>query len=133
SAGVTYSRYADDLLFSGNDAFGRTVKSFEVQVGAIALDEGFEVNFRKTRIMRRSTRQLAAGIVMNQRTNVRRDAYDQLKATLYNCATGSPAEQNRQSHANFRMHLLGKINWVKQLNPARGAKLAKIFAEIEWG
>lgn len=30
------------------------------------------------------------------------------------------------------MHLLGKINWVKQLNPARGARLMKIFDEIEW-
>jgi hypothetical protein len=132
AAGVAYSRYADDLLFSGSDEFGRTVKSFAVQVGAIALDEGFDVNFHKTRIMRRSIRQFAAGIVLNQRTNIRRDEYDQLKATLHNCAQGTPAEQNRESRSNFRMHLLGRINWVKQLNPARGAKLAMVFERIEW-
>jgi retron-type reverse transcriptase len=132
STNVTYTRYADDLLFSGNDDFGRTVKSFAVQVGAIALDEGFDVNFRKTRIMRRSTRQFAAGIVINQRTNIQRVAYDQLKATLHNCLTRGPAAQNREARSDFRMHLLGKINWVKQLNPNRGAKLAKIFGEIDW-
>ncbi len=132
SADVAYTRYADDLLFSGNDDFGRTVKSFAVQVGAIALAEGFEVNFRKTRIMRRSTQQFAAGIVLNRRTNIQRAEYDQLKATLCNCVSSSPAEQNRESHADFRMHLLGKINWVKQLNSTRGAKLMKIFNEITW-
>ncbi len=132
SADVTYTRYADDLLFSGNDDFGRKVKSFAVQVGAIALEEGFDVNFRKTRIMRRSTRQFAAGIVMNQRTNIQRKEYDRLKAILHNCATRGPAEQNRESRTDFRMHLLGKINWVRQLNPERGEKLAKVFDEIDW-
>ena len=132
SAGLAYTRYADDLLFSGEDEFGRTAKSFAAQVAAIALDEGFDVNFRKTRIMRRSTRQFAAGVVLNRHTNIQRDEYDQLKATLHNCVQGDPAVQNRDSHADFRMHLLGKINWVKQLNPARGIKLMKIFNEIVW-
>ena len=132
SARLAYTRYADDMLFSGEEEFGRTAKSLAAQVAAIALDEGFEVNFRKTRIMRRSTRQYAAGVVLNRRTNIRRDEYDQLKATLYNCVQGDPAAQNRDSHADFRMHLLGKINWVRQLNPARGAKLMKIFDEISW-
>ncbi len=132
SAGITYTRYADDLLFSGTRDFGHAVKSFAVQVAAIALDEGFDVNFRKSRVMRSSTRQFAAGIVLNQRTNIRRDEYDQLKATLHNCVKHGPAEQNRQSRPDYRMHLLGKINWVKQLNPARAEKLTKIFAEIDW-
>ena len=132
SAGLAYTRYADDLLFSGEDEFGRTAKSFAAQVAAIALDEGFELNFRKTRIMGRSTRQYAGGVVLNRRTNIQRDEYDQLKATLHNCIRGDPAAQNRDSHADFRMHLLGKINWVRQLNPARGAKLMKIFDEIVW-
>jgi len=29
------------------------------------------------------------------------------------------------------MHLLGKISWVKQLNPARAEKLKKVFEEID--
>ena len=132
SAKVTYTRYADDLLFSGNDDFGRSARAFAIQVGSIALDEGFEVNFRKTRVMRRSTRQFAAGIVINQRTNLQRSEYDQLKATLFNCVKNGPASQNRDARANFRMHLLGRINWVKQLNPARAAKLTKVFDEIDW-
>lgn len=132
TAGANYTRYADDLLFSGKSDFGRTVKSFLFQVGAIVLDEGFEVNFRKTRIMRGATRQFAAGVILNRRTNIRKEAYDQLKAILYNCAKGEPSVQNRDSHTNFRLHLLGKINWVKQLNSERGARLAAMFEKIDW-
>ncbi len=47
-----YSRYADDLVFSGGSELARALDRFPVQVGAIALEEGFEVNPRKTRAMR---------------------------------------------------------------------------------
>ncbi len=132
SANATYTRYADDLLFSGDKEFGRCVSSFSTQVAAIAVEEGFEVNYRKTRIMRSSTRQLAAGIIINQQTNVRREEYDQLKAIIHNCIRTGPANQNRDSLPHFRMHLLGRINWVNQLNPARGKKLMAIFEKIDW-
>ena len=132
SAGVVYTRYADDLLFSGNHYFGRTAKSFAHQAAVIALEEGFEVNYRKTRVMRRATRQFAAGIVLNRRTNLQRDDYDNLRAILHNCVKSNPADQNRDAHSDFRSHLLGRINWVKQLNPQRGEKLMKTFNAIRW-
>ncbi len=34
---------------------------------------------------------------------------------------------------NFRGHLLGRIQWVKQLNPNRGERLVQIFENIDWG
>lgn len=132
SAGVNYTRYADDLLFSGEPDFGRTVKAFSQQVAIIALDEGFEVNFRKTRLMRQATRQFAAGIVINRRVNIERDTYDQLRAVLHNCVKFGPVDQNRDEHSDFRSHLLGRINWVKQLNPNRGEKLMQTFNKIRW-
>ncbi len=132
AAGLRYTRYVDDLLFSGEPDFGRTLKSFAHQVAVITLDEGFEINYRKTREMRRSTRQFAAGIVFNQRPNLQRAAYDELKATLYNCIKKGTADQNRNHHHNFRAFLLGRINWVTQLNPDRGEKLMKLFAAISW-
>ena len=132
SAGLSYTRYADDLLFSGEKYFGRTAKSFAQQVALIAFEEGFEVNFRKTRIMRRATRQFAAGIVLNRRTNLQRDDYDNLRAILHNCAKSNPSDQNKEAHPDFRSHLLGRINWVKQLNTSRGEKLMKTFNAIRW-
>ena len=61
---LSYTRYADDLLFSG-PAMGNILRrQFPIWVGAIALEEHFEVNTRKTRIMKQSVRQHAAGLTI---------------------------------------------------------------------
>jgi hypothetical protein len=132
SAGVHYTRYADDLLFSGDEPFSRSAKTFAATVGAIALEEGFQVNFHKTRIQRSSQRQTATGVVLNRHANIRRKDFDRLKATLHNCIQHGPASQNWESVLHFADHLRGRINWVKQLNPARGEKLETLFAKINW-
>jgi hypothetical protein len=45
-----YTRYADDVAFSGDEDFERGVGRFASQVAAIALEESFAVNHRKTLI-----------------------------------------------------------------------------------
>jgi len=132
SAKATYSRYADDLLFSGGQELERSAKRFETTVGAIAIEEGFEVNFRKTRLMRASQKQSATGIVFNERINIDRREFDRLKAILHNCNRAGAESQNRESHPDFRAHLLGRIQWVTLLNETRGQKLRHLFDQIEW-
>ncbi len=85
SAGAEYTRYADDLAFSGGEEFERVVERFSTHVAAVLLEEGFTVNHRKTRIMRQGVRQRLAGLVANERMNVIRADFDRLKATLQNC------------------------------------------------
>ena len=82
-----YTRYADDLAFSGGSIPGKARRTrVVVQVGAIAMEEGFAVNFRKTRVMRQGVRQRVAGVVINAHPNVARDTYDTLEATLHKLA-----------------------------------------------
>lgn len=132
-ANAQYTRYADDMLFSGAEKFARSAGSFVTSVGAIVLEEGFKLNYRKTRRMKKSTRQYAAGIVVNELTNIRRKDFDALKATLTNCVRSGPHDQNRDNIPNFRSHLLGRIRWIMQLNPNRGERLMQIFENIDWG
>jgi hypothetical protein len=132
AAGANYSRYADDLAFSGDVAFARRTTDFATLAAAIALDEGFEVNFRKTRIMRRATRQRVCGLVVNDRPNVARRDYDRLKAVLTNCQHRGPDRENRDGHTDFRAHLQGRVAWVEAVAPTRGAKLRALFDAIDW-
>ncbi len=132
SAGATYTRYADDLAFSGGRDFERGVDRFHVHACAIAIEEGFPVHTRKTRMMRQGVRQRVAGVVVNQRTNVTRADFDLLKAILHNCARTGPADQNRSGHPDFRSHLLGRIAHASLLNPERGRKLREVFDRIAW-
>jgi RNA-directed DNA polymerase len=132
AAGARYTRYADDLAFSGDDNFARNAERFSLHVAAILLEEGFHANHRKTRIMRQGQRQLLTGIVTNQCMNpVRRD-YDRLKAILTNCVRTGPAAQNRESRPDFRAHLRGRINFIESLNAQKGARLRRIFERIQW-
>ena len=130
SAGAVYTRYADDLAFSGGVEFARVVERFAAHAAAVALEEGFGVNHHKTRIMRRGVRQSLAGIVVNRRINLRRADLQVLEATLTNCARFGLESQNRQGLANFRAHLEGRIGFVEMVNRAKGARLRSLFEAI---
>jgi RNA-directed DNA polymerase len=132
AAEASYTRYADDLVFSGGESFARSIARFPVHAAAIALEEGFAVQHRKTRVMRQGVRQRAAGVVINQKPNITRDDYDQLKAILHNCVRQGPGEQNRAGVADFRAHLAGRVAYVGRLNPERGARLVRLFERIVW-
>jgi hypothetical protein len=132
SLGARYTRYADDLAFSGSAELARAARRFHVQVATIALEEGFEVNTRKTRFMRRALRQQLSGVVVNDRPNVQRDAYDRLKAILHNCVKLGPASQNLGGVSDFRAHLTGRVAHVAHVSPARGQKLAAWLDRIVW-
>lgn len=132
AAGATYTRYADDLAFSGNADLARGALRFAAAVAAIVREEGFAVNHRKTRLMRQGTRQHLGGLVTNEKLNVARADYDALKATLHNCARHGAASQNRNSHPAFREHLTGRVAWVASVNPSRGARLRALLNAINW-
>jgi hypothetical protein len=130
--GARYTRYADDLAFSGGDELVRCARRFQVHVARIALEEGFEVHTRKTRFMRRSVRQQLCGLVVNVRPNVCRSDYDHLKAILHNCIRHGPEGQNRDGRADFRAYLAGRIAFVGMLHAERGRKLQALFERIPW-
>jgi RNA-directed DNA polymerase len=132
SAGAEYTRYADDLAFSGADDFEKRVERFSIHVAAILADEGFSVNHRKTRVMRQGVRQRLAGLAANQHVNVIRADFDRLKATLTNCVRLGPASQNHAEHPMFRAHLEGRVGFVESINPGKGARLRRIFDKIDW-
>ncbi len=132
SAGAVYSRYADDLVFSGGEEFSRRVERFSTHAAAVTLEEGFSVNHHKTRIMRRGSRQSLAGIVVNQRVNLRRADLQLLEAVLTNCARFGPESQNRQRFPDFRAHLEGRIGFVEMINRAKGRQLRTIFEAIRF-
>jgi hypothetical protein len=132
SAGVEYTRYADDLAFSGGEAFEKCVDRFASHTAAVLLEEGYSVHHRKTRILRQGVRQHLAGLVANQRINVVRADFDRLKATLNNCLHYGPDSQNREAHRSFRFHLQGRIEFVKMVNPAKGVRLREMFDQIQW-
>jgi hypothetical protein len=132
TASAVYTRYADDLLFSGDDDFARPAKRFSSHVAAIAHEEGFAIHHRKSRFMRQGVRQFATGIVLNDRANTLRRDYELLKATLHRCRRCGPKVPEGASLESFRNQLVGKIAWIRSVNAQRGDRLRMMFDAIDW-
>jgi len=132
AAGANYTRYADDLAFSGDPPFAKSLERFSKAVGTVVREEGFVLNPAKTRIMSQAKPQRVTGLMVNDHINVARRDFDTLRATLHNCIRFGPDSQNRTDHPDFRRHLDGRITWVEQVNWQRGAKLRRLFDRINW-
>jgi hypothetical protein len=127
---ATYSRYADDLAFSGPaDLPAGTLRRV---VAELVREEGFRVVPAKTSVRRRHERQLVTGVVVNASTNVERRSYDRLRAVLHDAAVHGPGHANRDGVPDFRAHLQGRVAWVAQLNPRRGRRLQAALDAIAW-
>jgi hypothetical protein len=131
-AGCQYTRYADDLVFSGNRSFRKGLSRFRVAVMAIALHEGFQIHHQKTRVMTQGTRQEAAGLVLNHQPNTRREDFDRLRAILCNCIHHGPDSQKSTGETHFKEHLQGQIAYHARIHPGRGIKLQRLFEQIAW-
>lgn len=127
--GLAYSRYADDLTFSGDDP---ALRRRAVAIAAIVDDCGFRVNPRKTCCFAAHRAQRVTGLVVNRHPNIARADYDLLKAILTRCLRHGPAGENRGGRPDFRAWLQGRVAWCASVNPSRGAKLQQLFARIEW-
>ena len=132
SAGAVYTRYADDLAFSGGEEFDRAARRFSTHVAAIALEEGFRVNYRKTRILRQGVCQHLAGIVVNQQLSLPRRDLERLEAILTNCIRFGPKSQNRDGRADFRGHLEGRVGFVEMVNRLKGQRPRRLLEAINW-
>jgi hypothetical protein len=130
--GARYTRYADDIVLSGDAGLRRAADRIEARIGGFALDEGFALNHRKTRCVPASRRQEVAHIVVNAQPNLPRVEFDRLKATLHRCATRGPSSQNREGLPQWEQHLRGRVAWAAQVNAQKAQRLQRLLARIDW-
>ena len=123
SLGLVYSRYADDLTFSGGADLRQRAGAVLKSVGAILGSEGLQVHPGKTRVQPRSTAQVVTGLVVNDRPGVCRREVRRVRAILHRAATEGLERQNRDGHPNFVAWLNGRIGWIGQSRPELGRKL----------
>jgi retron-type reverse transcriptase len=121
--GLAYTRYADDLSFSGDETFEARVGYLMARVRHIAGAEGFTVNEAKTRVLRQGTAQTVTGLVVNDRPGVRRSEVRRLRAILHRARSEGLAAQNREGRPDFLAWLRGKIAFVAMARPETGAAL----------
>lgn len=117
--GFRFTRYADDLTFSG-DAPAAEVQKLRCLAARIIQEEGLIVNAAKTRVMRRSNRQIVTGVVVNQALGVPRKQRRRLRAMGHQLLRAEAAgTQDAERLAEFR----GRLAYVRMINPDQAAKI----------
>lgn len=119
--GFNFTRYADDLSFSGDErgAVGRLLGA----VRHVLKSEGFVEHPEKTQIMGSGRRQEVTGLTVNQAVGLAREDKRRLRAMLHNAARYGLASQNRDGHPNFANYLRGWVAYAVMVDPASAATL----------
>ena len=83
--GLKYTRYADDISFSGmSNVFSDEGKFCRSMRHIIEEEEHFTINKDKTRLCHRGMRQEVTGLTVNQQENVSRKYIKQLRTLIHN-------------------------------------------------
>lgn len=112
--GFAYSRYADDLSFSGDDP--ARVSKLRHHAAEIIRQEGFEVNPEKTRCFRSGGCQRVTGVVVNRVLGLSRQERRRLRAMIHGLRQGGP-DDGRLAY------LRGKLAYLAMLNREQAEKL----------
>ncbi len=123
--GITYTRYCDDMTFSGN-VNARLVKN---KVSGLLNGMGLNLNKRKSCLFTADKRQTVTGIVVNEKLQLSREQRRTLRQEVFYCQKygvishlmhcgklNLSADHNEQART-YLHSLQGRIGWLLQVNP----------------
>jgi len=114
--GYAYTRYADDLTFSGDDL--GALERVRALAARYIQDEGFTVNRDKTRVQRRGGAQRVTGVTVNAGLGLSREERRRLRAMIHQ-------EGREGADAERSAYIDGMLAYVKMLNPEHAEKLSR--------
>ena len=115
---INYTRYCDDMTFSGNFDPHSIIKYVANKLHKI----GYELNKKKIHIITNNKRQEVTGIVVNKKLQVPKDYRHKIRQELYyitKYSLSSHLERNNiKDKKTYLQSLYGKILYVLQIDPS---------------
>jgi len=115
--GIRYTRYADDLTFSGDFEEGVVINF----VKKVFKEYGFTINEQKTRVRLESQQQEVTGIVVNEKLQASRKYRREFRKKMFfikKYGLNSHLEHiNENDDIKYLYHLLGTANFIINVNP----------------
>ncbi len=113
---IRYTRYSDDLAFSGNLKEQEIINLVSNELTKLGLN----INSRKTKLMRPGQPQVISGIIVNEKIQVPKSKRNQIRNEMYyikNFGLVDHLKRIKNNKSNYVKHLKGKINYILFLNP----------------
>jgi hypothetical protein len=114
SLGFNYTRYADDLTFSGRDI--GLARALIKSAQRIVHMEGFALNPRKTRVMTQRGAQRITGVTLNRELGLSRRERRRLRAALHQARGAAPGTRVLRK-------VQGGLAYLSMLNPRQAQAL----------
>jgi RNA-directed DNA polymerase len=130
--GISYTRYADDLAFSGD---GVASPKFRRAVEFIMRDSSFSPNEKKTVLLRHSDQQRVTGVVVNDRANWPRATRRWLRQEVHYLALHGVEEHLQRrgyERAAYKEFLYGHLYALRQLHPSEADEALRTLAQVAW-
>ena len=126
-----YTRYADDITFSGN----ANIKNILPIVQRIIVEEGFTVNEEKVRLQYKNQRQEVTGLVVNTKISISPKLQKEIDNAIYYCnkyGVESHMQKIGCLRSFYKEHLYGIAYFVKMVDKAKGEFYLSQLDEISW-
>jgi retron-type reverse transcriptase len=123
---ASYSRYADDLVFSSDR---KNLNHIYHPVRKILEDERFRIHSDKFRVYRSTRRQLVTGIVVNKRLNLPRQERRALRAAIHN--TREDVVNGREVPPSRLQVLEGKAAYLAGIVPEQGKRVLQAVRDVK--
>jgi len=114
--GITYTRYADDLTFSGDSECKRILPF----VSRVIHECGYELDERKTQLYRKGRQQLVTSLVVNDKANLPRSDRRRLRAAVDRRCAGHTVTWQGQPMDD--RSLRGRIALLHMIEPTTARK-----------
>ncbi|MGM9804113.1 MAG: reverse transcriptase domain-containing protein [Muribaculaceae bacterium] len=106
---LNYSRYADDITFSSNHNVYSPGGEFITELYSIINHEHMQVNEKKCRLQKRGSRQEVTGLIVNEKVNVSRKYYKNLRALIHQIACSELIDPNLVRTAQGKLNYLSMV------------------------
>jgi hypothetical protein len=129
--GYTYSRYADDLIFSHPKA-DASLGAMIALARAILEAEGFTVNEDKTSVMRPHQRQVVTGVVVNGGSpRLPREDLRRFRAFLHHCERDGFDTVTERFGRNAQAYAAGYLSFIHMVNPEQEERLRRRYPWLQ--
>lgn len=136
--GCTYTRYADDIVFSAATFDRKRAHELIRRASVILGGHGFNRNRHKTHVVPPGARRVVTGLLVDSaRPRLLREYKEKILLHLYHARTktihGHCTHRKFRSLLGFKAHLDGLITYAEYIDADFGAKCRTQFNALPWG
>ena len=132
---LTYTRYADDMTFSGEMADRSAAVRIAREVSVVVGRSGFGINLQKTNIAKNGGRKIVTGLsVEGDSIRLPRAYKDVIRQELFYLEKYGLQDHcsqiGQKNHLSYLLRLAGRIRYASSVEPTIGKNMIEKFERL---